>query len=150
MEEKLNEIIFYQLEAAIKSYRQFAQRNIQTAGYDITIDQWLVLKKLKEDPSITQQQLASQVFKDFASITRIVELLVRKKYLQRNNHPVDRRRFVLTIQPKGLDVLSSVQNVINKNRKKALKDVSEKEIKNLQSVLQRIVMNTAQDQAAAE
>ena len=53
--EKLDNIVFYLIEKAIKTYRQFAQRNITKAHFDITIDQWLVLKTLQENPSITQQ-----------------------------------------------------------------------------------------------
>ncbi|MFT6708471.1 MAG: hypothetical protein ACJATF_003333, partial [Flavobacteriales bacterium] len=32
--QKLNETIFYVLEKSIKTYRQFAQRNINAAGKD--------------------------------------------------------------------------------------------------------------------
>ena len=95
--EKLSSIIFYTLEKSIKTYRQFAQKNITDAGFNITIDQWLVLRTIQEDSTISQQQLASKVFKDFASITRIIELLVKNGYLVRNFHKNDRRRFELTL-----------------------------------------------------
>ena len=52
--DKLDNIIFYNLEKTIKSYRQFAQANCLKAGVEITIDQWLVLKTIGEYPDITQ------------------------------------------------------------------------------------------------
>ena len=76
--EKLDEIIFYTLEKSIKTYRKFAQQQLLKNGYDITIDQWLVLKTLQENQQLSQNQIAELVFKDFASITRIIELLVKK------------------------------------------------------------------------
>ena len=76
--EKLKDTVFYSLENAIKSYRQFGQRDINRTGLDITIDQWLVLKTLEDSPGISQQHLAALVFKDVASITRITDLLVKK------------------------------------------------------------------------
>jgi MarR family transcriptional regulator, transcriptional regulator for hemolysin len=33
--EKLEELIFYKLENAIKTYRQFAQKQITKGGFDI-------------------------------------------------------------------------------------------------------------------
>src|ERR1700734_59979 len=107
MTEKLNDTVFYSIEIAIKTYRQYAQRKITDAGFDITIDQWLVLKTLEDNPSVTQQELAVAVFKDFASISRIVDLLVAKEYLDRRPHERDRRRFKLSIAKSGSKIIES-------------------------------------------
>ena len=76
--ETLNDILFYNLEKSIKMYRKYAQKQLTKAGFEITIDQWLVLKTIQENKNISQNQIAEMVFKDFASITRIIELLVKK------------------------------------------------------------------------
>src|ERR1700709_2033491 len=89
--ENLDSILFYSLDKAIKSYRQFAQRNMMKQGFDLTIDQWLVLKAIMDNPNQTQQEIAEIAFKDFASVTRIIELLVKKQYLIRAIHSNDRR-----------------------------------------------------------
>lgn len=47
---QLDELVFYTIEKAIKSYRQFAQRQIKEQGLDITVDQWLILKTISEHP----------------------------------------------------------------------------------------------------
>ena len=139
--ESLEEIIFYNLEKTVKSYRQFAQKNTLKAGSDITIDQWLVLKTFHESPTITQQQLAKRVFKDVASVTRIFDLLIKKEYLERNPHKQDRRRFEITITQKGLKNLIDDYPISVSNRKKALKGITEDEIKLLQNILQKIISN---------
>lgn len=140
-QEKLGDIIFYIVERSIKTYRQFAQRNIAREGVDITIDQWLVLKSLEEKPQITQQELAVSAFKDFASITRIIELLVTKGYLTREFHPSDRRRFNLTITSSGVSVLDEMQPIIARNRKSALDGISGEEMQTLTSILGKITAN---------
>lgn len=139
--EKLNNILFYGLDKAIKTYRQFAQRNITKAGFDITIDQWLVLKTLQENPEATQQELAISAFKDFASVTRIIELLVSKKYLDRSAHLSDRRRFRLTITDAGIKILTDVQPVIMSNRSTALEGIKDEDIALMSAVLGRLVEN---------
>lgn len=115
--EKLNSTFFYVLERSIKTYRQMAQRKIAEDFGTITVDQLLVLQTMQDQPELTQQQIAVAVFKDFASITRIIDLLVRKGFLSRSDHPTDRRRFELTITPEGQDLLKQVRPRILKNRK---------------------------------
>lgn len=139
--EKLNDIIFYSIEKSIKAYRQFAQKNISKAGIEITIDQWLVLKTIEEDNSISQKDIASKTFKDVASITRIIELLVQKGYLSRNLKSQDRRRFDLTLTAEGNNILEKMQPYIQINRTQALKNITEEEIINLQSTLLKIISN---------
>ena len=139
--EKLSNIIFYTLEKSIKTYRQFAQKNITDGYFNITIDQWLVLKTIQEDSTLNQQQLAVKVFKDFASVTRIIELLVKNGYLLRNFHKEDRRRFELTLSKEGTKIIKSLEPIINSNRNKALKGISITDIEKLQSLLTAITAN---------
>ena len=139
--EKLSKIIFYTLEKSIKTYRQFAQKNITDGNFNITIDQWLVLKTIQEDSKLSQQQLAVKVFKDFASVTRIIELLVKNGFLLRNFHKEDRRRFELTLSKEGTKIIKSLEPIINSNRNKALKGISKIDIEKLQSLLTAITAN---------
>lgn len=141
MTEKLNATFFYILEKSIKSYRQMAQRTISDEFGSITVDQLLVLQTMKDQPELTQQQIAAAVFKDFASITRIIDLLVRKGFLKRSDHPTDRRRFELTLTPEGNDLLEQVRPRILKNRRIALEGVEEEEMAIARKVLARIVEN---------
>jgi MarR family transcriptional regulator, transcriptional regulator for hemolysin len=139
--EKLDQILFYSLEKAIKSYRQFAQRNILAQGFDLTIDQWLVLKAIHDNPEWKQQEVADAVFKDFASVTRIVELLVGKGYLTREIHAGDRRRFNLTPSEKAKETLTAIRPVTEKNRKTALRGISKDQAAQLQEYLKTIIDN---------
>ncbi|MBL0049128.1 MAG: MarR family transcriptional regulator [Bacteroidetes bacterium] len=139
--EKLDQIIFYSLEKSIKSYRQFAQKSITKKGFDITIDQWLVLKTIENNPGMTQQQIAINVFKDYASITRIIEILVTKNFLERNFHSEDRRRFDLSITKLGIETLKRLSPIIESNRKQALKGFTLSEIEILKNSLNKITKN---------
>lgn len=139
--ENLNSIIFYTIDKSIKSYRQFAQKRLKEAGFTITIDQWLVLKAIEQDSLASQQQIAAAVFKDVASITRMIELMVQKGYLSREFHSADRRRFKITLTEKGEDVIEKMQPYVNVNRKQALQGISEGDIKIVQEVLSKITEN---------
>lgn len=139
--EKLSDVLFYHIDRSIKLYRIFAQKQIKDAGFDITIDQWLVLKCMNDNPDMMQIEVAEVVFKDNASVTRIIELLMDKDYLVRETSKQDRRRSTYYITPKANDLLFNIQKVINSNRKKALKDVSLNEMATTMKVLKTITEN---------
>lgn len=139
--ENLKDILFYNLEQSIKTYRQFAQQELVKHGFNITIDQWLILKALHDNPRQTQQQVAETVFKDYASVTRIIELLVKKEYLIRTIHTDDRRRFNLVLTEDAIKLLTKMQPVINQNRATALTDISEQQATELKQILNTIIKN---------
>lgn len=139
--EHLNDIVFYTIDKSIKSYKQFAQKRLKAAGFTITVDQWLVLKAIEENILVTQQQIAERVFKDVASITRIIELLVKNEYLERSFHSTDRRRFELRLTEMATKVLKDLQPHIEDNRKNALAGISAEEITRLRETLGKLINN---------
>nr|MBK9652476.1 MarR family transcriptional regulator [Bacteroidota bacterium] len=139
--EKLDEILFYTLEKSIKIYRKFAQNKLNENGFDITIDQWLVLKTLQQNKSLSQNQIAELVFKDIASVTRIIELLVKKKYVKRKINTTDRRKFELEISNSGAKIIEDIYPIVTTNRKKALSGLALNEINNLKTLLEKLIRN---------
>lgn len=139
--EKLNSVLFYYIEKAIKSYRQFAQRELKNAGLSITVDQWLTLNCINDNPQITQKELAEAVFKDTASITRIIELLVKAKYIKRNINKDDRRKSNLIITELGHETINAASVVVNKYRNAALKGIGIAKEEHVKMVMKTIIKN---------
>ncbi len=139
--EQLDSVLFYHLEKAIKTYRQFAQRKLKDAGLSITVDQWLTLNYLNENPDISQKELAEAVFKDTASITRIVELLVKAKYLKRNMQTKDRRKTNLAITEQGLEVIKVASVIVTDYRNQALKGIGLAKEAHVKMVMKTIINN---------
>ena len=140
-DRRLQDVIFYSLESALKAYRRFAQARLSAAGIDITIDQWLVLKTIHESADVTLQQVGTAVFKDFASITRIVQLLERKGLLRRKAHPTDGRRSELVLTRSGESVVRRVEPIVQANRRQALDGIDAEQVAGLRAVLTRIMEN---------
>jgi|ERR1043165_3483609 DNA-binding MarR family transcriptional regulator len=139
--EQLNDVIFYSIEKAIRTYRQFAQKQLKKAGHRITIDQWLIIKNIMENPDITQQEISERAFKDNASVTRIIDLLVKGNYLERKTSSKDRRRTDLRVTKEGAKAIRDVHSVVLKNRAAALKGISPKELERTRAVMQSITKN---------
>ncbi|WP_410221719.1 MarR family winged helix-turn-helix transcriptional regulator [Pedobacter sp.] len=139
--EKLNNTLLYTLDKCFRTYNQFSQRNVIKAGYDLTIDQWLILKSLSEESDLTQSDIGRVLFKDAASITRMVFLLEKKGYITRKVNPADRRKTVLKLTEMGLKTTIEVNEVALKNRAKALKGISPEKINEMKTLLHQIMEN---------
>jgi DNA-binding MarR family transcriptional regulator len=133
--------VLYLIEQAIKDYRKVSQRNISKIVKDITVDQCLVLIILNKDAEISQNELANLVFKDNASITRMIELMVKKEYLNRTIHKRDRRKFNLQITEKGKKTLELINPIVQLNRETALNGLSLEEIDFLDKTLNKVITN---------
>ncbi|MGG5210234.1 MarR family winged helix-turn-helix transcriptional regulator [Chryseobacterium sp. MIQD13] len=139
--EKLNSIIFYNIDKAIRSYRNYAQRQLKANGFTITIDQWLIIKAILENPGITQNEIGDLVFKDNASVTRIIDLMVKSEYIIRHAHAEDRRKTNLEVTESGKKIIRDVQKIVEGNRKKALSNVTKEELETMNNALLKISEN---------
>lgn len=133
--------VLYTIEQTIKEYRKISQKNISQIVSDITVDQCLALIILNQNATCSQKEIAELIFKDTASITRIIELMVQKKYLTRKINESDRRKFNLEITEKGKKTIALLTPIIHKNRQDALEGLSKNEIEVLDNLLAKIISN---------
>lgn len=139
--EKLNDTFFYNLEKSVKTYRQYFQNQLKANGFDITLDQWLILNTIIENPNISQNEIAEKVFKDKASVARIIELLVQNGFLTRSIHPTNRRMFQLSITEKGNETIEKLSGLVQVFRKNAVLGISPDVLKETQSIMKTIIAN---------
>lgn len=133
--------VFYTIERTIKTYRKFSRQQFLKVVDDITIDQKLILQYLNDHPGLSQNEIAELVFKDNASLTRMIDLMVQKGFLLRSINPDDRRRFKIKLTPKGKKVLEKLAPVIEENRIKAFAGITEEELVQLELTLNKILSN---------
>ena len=101
----------------------------------------LALILINNDNEYSQKELAQILFKDYASLTRIIELLVKNGSLSRSVNKNDRRKALLKLTSKGNTTIQKLTPVIYKNRIYALKTVTDEEINNLKLTLNKITNN---------
>ena len=125
----------------MKRYRKLAQKYIDQSGHDISLNQLILLINLKESPNYSQVQLAEILFKDFASVVRMVDILVKKGYLTRTENPKDRRKKDLTPTPQTNQMIEELIPVINEYRQVALQGFSPAELTQLATLLDKFIQN---------
>ncbi len=139
-----SQTVFFSIERAIREYRRFAQRNLKAKHENITIDQALVLFYLRHLPDLSQRDIARLIFKDTASLTRMIDLMARNDYITRSINKKDRRKFAYKVTAKGENVLEDLYEIIDYNRKTALDQISEEELRSLENTLTKIIANCSQ------
>jgi DNA-binding MarR family transcriptional regulator len=100
-----------------------------------------VLKTIQESPEASQQVVAAAVFKDFASVTRIIQLLEAKKYVRRRAHETDGRRSSLRLTPVGAALVRDLEPIIRANRGHALRGLKPKDGNRTREMLAAITAN---------
>ena len=138
--QKLEDVLFYLIEKTNKVIRRYSQVRFSEAGIEITVDQWLVLKKISDSERITQIELANAIFKDRASITRILDLLLDKNLVYKESG-TDKRAYELTLTAAGEKFMEQAFMVVKSVRKKGIQTLTEKEQEQLRQSLQKIISN---------
>ncbi|MCA0150690.1 MarR family transcriptional regulator [Rossellomorea vietnamensis] len=110
--------------------------------FDVTPEQWTVLKRLAEKDGISQKQLAIRSEKDQPTVTRILDILERKELIYKQKNAEDRRSFLIFITEKGMKAKEELSPFIeNLYEDTILKGISEEELEVYKSVLSQINAN---------
>jgi len=87
---------------------------------------------------MTQVEIATLLMRDKTTITRRIDNLVKKKYVQRSSNPKDRRVFLIELMPMAYQALEELVPLIANFQEEVLLPVSDENkaitIKTLQQI----------------
>lgn len=129
------------LDRTARKVKQYAQQKFKVKEFDLTVDQWLVMKNLDEQEKLSQTELAHLVFKDHPTLTRIVDILCKKNYVERIQHPDDRRSYQLHLTIQGKEKVAELKPQIALIRQKAWENLNEKDFDEFKRILNTIYTN---------
>ena len=134
----LDEVYIYWLDRTMKSLKQQSQIILNNHGFNVTVDQWVILKKIHDVAGSSQVAIAESTYKNPASITRIIDSLVKKDLAERRPSPNDRRRYGIFLTEQGQKLYQAMLPVILELRKHARQDVTDEELMTLKQILDKI------------
>ncbi len=129
------------LDRTARRVKQYAQQQFKELGFNVTVDQWLVLKHLYENEEMKQNVLAELINKDNPTLTRIIDLLCKKKLTERVLHPSDRRSFIVRLTKEGTKKVESLRPKVRNVRLKAWEGLSGKDFNTFKKILNTIYNN---------
>jgi DNA-binding MarR family transcriptional regulator len=115
---------------------------LEEAGTGITVDQFRLLTMLWKEDGMTQQQLATLVGRDRASITRMADILEEQGIISRIADKNDRRINLIYLSKKGRELeplaaacaqkaLDEMTQNFNENEKTIFSQLTQRAIENL-------------------
>lgn len=121
---------------------------IHLKPYDVTLDQWILLKKLNNPNGIPQKELASETCKDQSNTARIIDQLARKQLAERKANEKDRRSFLIRRTHKANTLLHEMNACKEKALAIATAGLPADQIDLFKKTLRQISTNIEQYEAA--
>ncbi|ELR71325.1 transcriptional regulator, MarR family protein [Fulvivirga imtechensis AK7] len=136
----IEDVYVFKLVRAAQAFKQYAHEVMIGQGIDLTSDQWIVLKKVSENPGINQRELASGIFKDPASVTRILDGLVKKELVEKRQGK-DRRIYNIHLAFKGKKLVEKTLSLAVIIRKKGLEGLTREDQRAFKKALDTVFNN---------
>ncbi len=122
--------------------RGFSTQTFNEKKFEITPDQYVILSLLIENENIMyQRQLAEIMFKDRANISRIIEIMHKKGFIDKIPDCNGRKIYKLVVTEKGKIARDKILETDIELRKIITKDISEEELALAFHILEKMNMN---------
>ncbi|MFC4557446.1 MarR family winged helix-turn-helix transcriptional regulator [Virgibacillus kekensis] len=115
--------------------------NYYLKSFNLTTEQWSVLRTLNETGQVTQKTLSERADKDQATLTKILDLLEKHDYVERIRNPEDRRSFLVTNTEKGVSLAEEVAPYLEEIYEKITAQIRDSELAVYQEVLRSLESN---------
>ncbi|QTA37475.1 MarR family transcriptional regulator [Thermosipho ferrireducens] len=113
------------VQKLVRVFQLFERDQIKVFGFT-TSQCYCLLELLKSDPSgLTMNALSEKMKLDTSTMTRIVDKLVRDKFLLRERSEKDRRIVIVKLTEKGKSSAIQLRDSINQFYKKIIKNLPE-------------------------
>ncbi len=138
-DKELHEVVYFRIERTMRRVKKHTREMIKEEGFGVTIDQWIILKRIFDGPKgISQMEVSQSTFKEPAAVTRTLDLLVKKGLVRRDQAENDRRTHLLSLTPKGEQLMERMIPRVQGLRKKGLSLLAPKEVETLKNLLDKI------------
>jgi DNA-binding MarR family transcriptional regulator len=128
-------------------YRTYSQANnllrrtFQAKGYDLTPEQWGVLRRLRQQEGMNQSQLGESMFKDRHNITRLLNLLEKRGFIERRADETDKRIYRVFLTEAGREEEKKAGTIVKSHRETLFGNLGAEDVAAMQRILEHIVGN---------
>ncbi len=130
--------IIYRTALALKSA---VQRCFKENGYEITAEQWGIIRHLWEEEGLSQREIGEKASKDKPNITRMLDALEKKRIIFRQPDPRDRRKYCIYLTKEGKQIHERLSPLAKGLREMVTQNLAPHEIDLLKDTLNKIQQN---------
>ncbi|PHI20202.1 MarR family transcriptional regulator [Lewinellaceae bacterium SD302] len=129
------------LDRTLKLVKQHYLRVFRENGADISTEQWVIIDQLKANNGISQTELANGSYKNAPTVSRIIDLLVKKGLVERQRFKNDRRRYKIYLTQSGIDLHERLLPKVYELRQTSWAGLNEQDWENLKRIMAKVQEN---------
>lgn len=110
---------------------------LQLKPYELSLEQFNVLRILRgqKGNAINLQDIQERMISKMSNTTRLVDKLIKKKFVKRTICKTNRRKVEILITDLGLETLKIVDPIIDETEKNITKNLTQEELTQLNTLL---------------
>lgn len=137
-DQNSEQALFFLIKRTSRAFVRRLNRSFSEAGYDITGEQWRILRCLWYKDGLRQQDLAERVHKDKTSITRSIDSMEKRDLVVRIPDRLDRRQKLIYLTDKGKRLREKSMEVAKKMSLEAQQGIESEHLDVFRDVLTKI------------
>ena len=130
--------IYHYVEEMVSSFGLYYESAIEKN--DLTINEYTILLRIRVQGVATQYDLVKLFKVSDAYIAKLMRKFEDMEYIERKEHPENRRKKLIKLTDKGMKKTDEYIEVIQKWEDKVTANMSEDEIEKLKEILFKIIM----------
>ncbi|MDL2252395.1 MarR family transcriptional regulator [Odoribacter sp. OttesenSCG-928-J03] len=135
--DDVRELVNY-LSKTERGYTKMLNRAFQKAGYDLSREQYELLKVLWEEDNVNQQTISKKIEKNKYNVTKLLNTLCRRDYVQRKMGKDDRRNNFVVLTEKGIEAKKALTQIEEQIHADLTFTITPQEIKSCVWVLKKL------------
>ena len=130
--------IFFLLEKTSKIIREKIGEYLTLHKEKVTTIQWLCIHCVHKNPGIKQKDLAQKLSKEEASISRIIQKLIKQKLVYRKKSTLDNKTQNLYLSTEGVEIIKKHEKDVLKIYESSFAGIYDREMNVVYEILKRV------------
>ena len=137
----LNDNVLYQIGEITRLAHKKISKVFSDKDFPVTVEQFSVLALLWYKEGVNQQYIADNLKRNKATITRIIENMIKTNLIVKVPDQLDKRNKLLFLTQKGKELQHDMVESSGSVYYEALENLQEHEIKSILTILKKITKN---------
>lgn len=135
--DDVRELVSY-LSKAERGYTKMLNKTFQGAGYDLSREQYELLQVLWEEDNVNQQTISRKLEKNKYNVTKLLNTLCKRGYVQRKMGKEDRRNNFVVLTEKGVEARKALTRLEEQVHTDLTFTIAPQEVKSCVWVLRKL------------
>lgn len=143
-ETNIEDSLGFALHLSSYIFKANMKERLNAAGFNITPEEFIFIFSMP-DGQTAQSVMIKKLLKDKTTMTRLIDRLVKKEWVERSENNQDRREHMIQLTKKGWDIRKKGYPVSYDFSSDVLHGVSQDHIKIARQVMRQIINNLSKD-----